>query len=326
METNYLHDDADRHLRNFTDFGKAKLRIRIFLENLSELFRPSAGRVQLTTSKPVEVKEIWGLYGGGKKRAGLCSALIHVLVIVLLFTVGSSIAEKTAKTIMGSDVTSIIAPYIPQAANKRGGGGGGGGDRSPLPASKGKLPKQALRQFTPPVARVNNPDPKLPMAPSIIVPPDIKLPDCPTCAIYGDPLTKLGPSSNGPGSGGGIGSGAGGGVGSGNGAGFGPGEGGGAGGGKFRPGGNYVPPELIHKLEPQYSDEARKAKLQGAVTLSAIVDALGNPSDIRVVKSLGMGLDEEAVKTVKQWRFKPGTQDGRPVSVRITVIVTFRLL
>jgi len=74
------------------------------------------------------------------------------------------------------------------------------------PASKGKLPKQALRQFTPPMAVVNNLNPKLTMEPSIIVPPDVKLPDCPTCANYGDPLAKIGPLSNGPGSGGGIGS------------------------------------------------------------------------------------------------------------------------
>jgi len=92
-------------------------------------------------------------------------------------------------------------------------GGGGGGDRSPLPASKGRLPKAALRQFTPPVAVYNNLNPKLAMEPSIIAPPDVTLPQI-NMSAYGDPLSKFGTPSNGPGSGGGIGSGSGGGVGS----------------------------------------------------------------------------------------------------------------
>src|SRR5439155_8621954 len=133
------------------------------------------------------------------------------------------------------------------------GGGGGGGDRSLLPASKGKLPKAALRQFTPPMAVVNNPNPKLIMEPSIIAPPDINLPQV-NMSQYGDPLAKIGPPSNGPGSGGGIGSGSGGGVGSGKGGGFGPGEGGGMGGGVFRVGGGVTAPALIFKVEPEYSE------------------------------------------------------------------------
>ena len=85
------------------------------------------------------------------------------------------------------------------------GGGGGGGDRSPLPASKGRLPKLAARQFTPPMAVVNNPNPKLIMEPTLVIPPDVNLPNV-NMAQYGDPLGKIGPPSNGPGSGGGIGS------------------------------------------------------------------------------------------------------------------------
>ena len=85
------------------------------------------------------------------------------------------------------------------------------------------------------------------------------------CPNYGDPLGKLGPPSNGPGSGGGIGSGNGGGVGSGKGGGFGPGEGGGVGGGVFRVGGGVTAPALLYKVEPEYSEEARKAKYQGTV-------------------------------------------------------------
>jgi TonB family protein len=205
------------------------------------------------------------------------------------------------------------------------GGGGGGGDRSPLPASKGKVPKVSLRQFTPPMAVVNNPNPKLTMEPSIIAPPDVQLPNV-NMAQYGDPLAKLGPPSNGPGSGGGIGSGSGGGVGSGKGGGFGPGEGGGVGGGVFRVGGGVSAPVLLFKVEPEYSEEARKAKYQGTVLLYIEVDPNGHATNIRVQRSLGLGLDEKAIEAVKKWKFRPGQKDGKPVTVAATIEVNFRLL
>ncbi len=106
-----------------------------------------------------------------------------------------------------------------RSRSSRCGGGGGGGDRSPTPASKGRLPKPSLKQFTPPMAVVNNPNPKLVMDPTIIAPPDTPLPNV-NMPVWGDPLAKIGPPSNGPGSGGGIGSGSGGGVGSGKGGGI----------------------------------------------------------------------------------------------------------
>ena len=143
---------------------------------------------------------------------------------------------------------------------------------------------------------------------------------------YGDPLSKFGGASNGTGSGGGIGSGSGGGVGSGKGGGFGPGEGGGYGGGVFRVGGGVSAPTLLFKVEPQYSEEARKAKFQGTVTLYIEVDPSGRATNIRVVQSLGLGLDEKAEEAVKQWKFRPGYKDGKPVTVAATIQVNFRLL
>src|ERR1051325_11693654 len=116
------------------------------------------------------------------------------------------------------------------------------------------------------MAVVNNPDPKLTMEPTIIAPPDVNLPNV-NMSQYGDPLAKIGPASNGPGSGGGIGIGKGGGVGSGKGGGYGPGEGEGFGGGVFRVSGGVTAPQLLHKIEPEYSEEARKAKYQGTVLL-----------------------------------------------------------
>jgi TonB family protein len=85
-------------------------------------------------------------------------------------------------------------------------------------------------------------------------------------------------------------------------------------------------PSVLFKVDPGYSEEARKAKLSGEVLLSVVVDSEGRPQDIRVVKALGMGLDEEAIIAVRQWRFNPGRKDGNPVNVRATIAVNFRLL
>src|SRR6476646_7280730 len=249
----------------------------------------------------------------------MMSTGFQVLFAVMLFTVASSKAvQDTVKEAIHLTSPIDLAPPEAPVKPKTMQGGGGGGDRSPLPASKGKLPKQALKQFTPPMAVVNNLNPKLTMEPSIIVPPDVKLPDCPSCANYGDPLAKIGPLSNGPGSGGGIGSGSGGGVGSG--------KGGGVGGGVFRVGGGVTAPALLFKVEPEYSKEARKAKYQSTVLLYVQVDPSGKAVNIRVLHSLGLGLDEKAMEAVKKWKFKPGVKDGKPVTVEAQIEVNFRLL
>jgi protein TonB len=156
-----------------------------------------------------------------------------------------------------------------------------------------------------------------------VVPPEMKLP---TIGALGDPLSKvIGPPSNGTGSGGGIGSGSGGGVGSGTGPGVGPGHGGGYGGGAYRVGGGVSAPKALFAPDPEYSEEARKAKYQGTVVLWLVVSADGKPQQIRVQRPLGMGLDEKAVEAVKQWRFEPARKDGQAVPVMINVEVNFRL-
>jgi TonB family protein len=208
---------------------------------------------------------------------------------------------------------------------KRDLGGGGGGDRSALPASFGKLPKAALKQFTPAVAVYNNMNPKLMMDPSILVPPDVALPQV-NSDHYGDPFSKSNVLSNGPGSGGGIGTGDKGGIGPGDGVGFGPGADGGFDGGRLRVAAGVTAPQLLHKVEPEYSEEARKAKYQGTVVLYIEVDATGHATKIHVQRSLGLGLDEKAIEAVKKWTFLPGKLNGKPVTVPATVEVNFRLL
>ena len=302
--------------------------------NLKDLLNPPKLPPLEVTSRPVAVKDIWGHYGPQKKSWAM-SLGFESLVVLLLFTVFSArtVQQKVAEFI--PLIAPDIAPYIPDMPPKqnRMTGGGGGGDRSPLPAPKGRLPKSSLKQFTPPMVVVNNPNPKLTMDPSLIVPPDVPLPQV-NLPNYGDPLAKIGPLSNGPGSGAGIGSGSGGGVGSGSGGGFGPGEGGGTGGGRyggfgggvFHAGGGVSAPVLLYKVEPEYSEEARKAKYQGTVVVYVEVDPSGRAVNPRILRSLGLGLDEKAIEAIRNWRFRPGYKDGKPVTVVATIEVNFRLL
>lgn len=319
--------NADEHLNRLLAPQLETPWFKSLILGVRDLIQPPQLPPLQVTSKPVAVKDIWGLYGR-KKRSSAYSVGIHCAVVVLLFTVASSKAvQQAAKDLTTTLIAPDIAPYVPKASPQKQtmGGGGGGGDRSPLPASKGRLPKPSLKQFTPPMAVLNNLNPKLPMEPTIVAPPDVALPQV-NMAQYGDPLAKFGPPSNGPGSGGGIGSGSGGGVGPGKGGGYGPGEGGGVGGGVFRMGGGVTAPTVLYKVEPEYSEEARKAKYQGTVVLYVEVDPSGRPRNLKVVRSLGLGLDEKAIEAVEKWKFRPGYKDGHPVTVAATIEVNFRLL
>jgi len=90
-------------------------------------------------------------------------------------------------------------------------------------------------------------------------------------------------------------------------------------------GGGVKAPKTLSNPEPEYSEAARKVGYQGTVVLWLIVQTDGQPDNIRVVKPLGLGLDDNAVESVRQWRFDPATRDGEPVAVQINVEITFRL-
>jgi protein TonB len=122
-----------------------------------------------------------------------------------------------------------------------------------------------------------------------------------------------------------MGNGSGSGLGSGNGSGLGPGSGGNYGGGLRRIGGGVSQPELTYKVDPEFSEEARKAKFMGIVLVNLIVDANGNPQNVHVLRGVGMGLDEKAVEAVKQYRFKPAREAGKPVAVELNVEVNFQI-
>jgi protein TonB len=122
-----------------------------------------------------------------------------------------------------------------------------------------------------------------------------------------------------------MGNGSGTGLGSGNGSGLGPGSGGNTGGGPKRIGGGISAPSLIYSVEPEFSEEARKAKFAGNVLVNLWVGTDGLPTHVHVIRPLGMGLDEKAVEAVKQYKFKPAMENGKPVLVELNVEVVFQI-
>ncbi|MGA8089442.1 MAG: energy transducer TonB [Terracidiphilus sp.] len=208
---------------------------------------------------------------------------------------------------------------LPVAA--KAGGGGGGGAHQPIPPTRGKAPEVAKVQMNAPqLVRLERP--KLAVEPT----EQVRIPDNPkmlNIGISNSPQIAL--ASQGNGSGSGFGSGLGGGLGSGHGIGAGPGSGGGYGGGLMNVGGGVSAPAVIHSVQPEFSEQARSANLQGTVALQLIVDAEGNPQNIRVTRHLGMGLDEKAVEAMRQYKFRPAMYQGHPVAVKIVVEIDFHL-
>ena len=250
----------------------------------------------------------------------MLSLAIHGIVIAVLILMSSHSTWRTGardSTRLAERSTRLIAPYTSR-------GGGGGGGRSPLPASHGVLPRLARHQFVPPSATPPEFKPALLMEATLVAPVESRIPDA-VLARFGDPLGRDGPPSDGPGTNGGIGAGSNGGIGDHSGPGYGSRDGGGVElSGGFS--GRITAPVVLYKVDPEFSEEARKAKYQGTVLLAIEVGEDGRAHGFRVLQSLGLGLDEKAIEAVSQWKFKPAMRNGRPVRAAATIQVNFRLL
>jgi len=298
---------------------------RVFWRNLRDLISPPKLPPLQVTSKPVPVKPLWA------KRnefsvAQTVSIAVHALIILLIVV---PFARKIMEPPVQASLQVVdISPYLSKLppGKDRAGGGGGGGERKPEPPTQGKLPKWSMTRITPPLMQPH-PNPQLAAEPTLLGPPDLKIPS-PNDPNFGDPLARMMSASGGPGGGGGIGTGEGGGIGSGSGGGLGPGSGGGTGGGAFRPGSGGVGyPSCLYCPEPQYSEDARKAKFQGIVVLEVVIQPDGHATNIKIVKGAGLGLDERALEAVRTWRFKPAVgPSGTPVATITDIEVNFRLL
>lgn len=238
-----------------------------------------------------------------------------------------------------ANLTPLQMPGLVKVSNHkdRSGGGGGGGNRENRPPSQGQLPFATLKN--PIVAPSPHPpaikNPSLPVVPTMQVQSDL-VPKPVDDIPLGMPTGVPGPPSAGPGQGGGMGTGKYGGVGPGDGTGYGPGSGYNTGGGPPSIGGlgNEVysikdgasGPVILSKLTPKYTREAQLDKIQGTVVIRAIFRKDGVVDDIKVVRGIGYGLDEEAIKAAAQIRFLPGKKNGQPVNVRAQIEFTFTLL
>lgn len=234
------------------------------------------------------------------------SFALHVALVVLLLLW----SVHPQLPLAPRAVTHIFAPLPDRAP------AGGGGMREIEPARKGVLPPHSPRVFTPPVVQRVDYHPPLVISPTIDAPPDLPL----KAGDFGDPH-GLGNMSAGIGGPFGIGDGKGPTVGRGEGPRYGDGAD-----GVYSQGHGVTAPVPIRTVEPEYSEAARKAHASGSVLVYAEIDPQGKPRNLRIVQSMGMGLDEKALDAVARWLFKPGMKNGRPVTVRATFEVNFRLL
>ena len=293
-------------------------------ENIQDVFFPKKLPPLELTSTPIPVPDRLAVkynpWAVGTATFVNGAILLLVLYLGARVVINQVIKPRQVTQIDVGDI-NLSTPKSAQTA----GGGGGGGSHDIVDPIKGKLPKIEKAPVTPPMVPILD-KPKLEMPSAIAVQQDIKLPDnaMPNIGVTNSANVTL--ASNGQGTGSGMGTGSGGGLGSGNGNGWGPGSGGNAGGGLFRIGGGVSAPVPIVSPEAEFSDEARRAKYQGVCLVSLIVDAQGNPQNPRVIRALGMGLDEKALEAVRKYKFRPALKDGKtPVPVMITIEVNFRL-
>jgi len=267
------------------------------------------------------------------RRVQALSIAMHVTLVVLIaapmltdFAGRSSEGAKVKQWVRFELPAGIRALTEPRAKPVQMHGGGSGGDREATPASVGRLAPFSHLVFAPPAVKPPL-DPRLAVTPNLLGPPELH-PPSPEMANWGNPIAPLMTDSSGPGHGGGIGTHCCGGVGDGDeGAGYGPGDTSGWGTGHPRAGKDgYGNPICVYCPQPNFSREAVEAKIQGSIFIEAVILRDGRPTQIRVVRGLGFGLDENAIEMVRKWRFRPATgPDGSAADVRMVIELAFRL-
>ena len=249
--------------------------------------------------------------GAGASVAAHLALIAVVLVIIQL-------APKVLPPEISEQLKIDMVAFLPIPGP--GGGGGGGGDPKPEPPRKAQV-EQKKDPISVPVQKAPDPTPEQPKEPPPLEP---LVPFTPMSAAE---MTLPGVVSQSATNTGGAGSGPGTGAGSGTGSGMGPGYGGGFGGGAYRPGSGITLPTVLREVKPAYTADAMRAKVQGSVWLECIVMPDGSVGEVKVTRSLDpiFGLDQEAIKAAKMWRFRPGMRQGEPVPVIITIELTFTL-
>jgi protein TonB len=239
------------------------------------------------------------------------AVLLNVAALVLLM-----VQVKThvlmAPKVQVAMLDELVPPPAPPKLQAM---GGGGGHPDAAPVSKGNPPKFAVEQLNPPKAPPLE-EPRVKIESTVDVDPNLKMAKT--------DLLNLG-MPNSPNVGTSLGNGRGAGLGSGNGSGIGPGSGGNMGGGVRHIGGGVAAPIVLFAPEPEFSEEARKAKASGNVLVYLQVDTNGRPMRVRVLRGMGLGLDEKAVEAVSHYKFKPAMENGHAVVVEMQVEVNFEI-
>jgi TonB family protein len=260
---------------------------------------------------------------GGAMGASVISHGALVLIILLIMRLAPE-AEHHAMLLERSP-NAIVWLAEPGA----GGGGGGGGNQQKEPPKKAELPGK--EKITVPVEKPPEIKPqeteKPPVEDKVNIPAVTMSAANETSPGLIESKEDASSTSQGTGTGGGAGTGSGTGIGSGQGSGLGEGSGGGTGGGVYRPGNGVDSPRLLRSVRPNYTAEAMRAKVQGVVRLEGVVMPDGSVGDVKVTRSLdqAFGLDQEAIKAAKQFKFVPGTRFGEPVAVLVSFEIEFTL-
>jgi len=254
---------------------------------------------------------------------GVHGALAVLAILLTIYGPSPNLSQPAQPDRLSKEIVWLNVPGP-------GGGGGGGGNRMKEPPRKIEMPGKD--KITVPAAKQPDITPAPPKAEPPKVEQSVTIPAM-TMATGAQVLpgaiegTAISTDSLGSGVGGGAGTGRGTGIGSGQGSGLGEGSGGGTGGGVYRPGNGVDLPRVLREVRPNYTADAMRAKVQGTVLIEAVVLPDGTVGQVQVVRSLDtvFGLDQEAIKAAKQWRFAPGTRFGQPVSVLVTIELTFTL-
>jgi periplasmic protein TonB len=275
---------------------------------LRELVLPNKLSPLVLESTPVVVVD--RMFEGRSYRSAGWAVVAHVFAVLM---VGFAATTKIHIAAPVKTVTTelVVPPQAPPKATEM---RGGGGQRGPTPVTKGTPPKFAEQQIVAPKAPPMT-EPKIRIEPTLEVQQDVRMASSvPQIGVASSPIVGMS-----------MGIGKGGGMGSGNGNGVGPGSGGNTGGGVRQIGGGVSAPVLLYQVDPEFSEEARRAKTAGNVLVNLWVDEKGNPTHVHVIRGIGMGLDEKAATAVKLYKFKPAMENGKPVMVEMNVEVTFHI-
>jgi protein TonB len=266
-----------------------------------------------------DVRQIFSGQAGSSRTRLLSGTVVHVLAVAALLLAARLIPDRVYRAVL-PDRVPLDLVYLDQLGP---GGGGGGGDRSPEPPPPAELKgpdRTSVPALTPPEPTPVEPEriPDTPLEPQLNLPLE---------ALAGAAQSRLGDLLGDAPTGRGRGPGDGDGVGSGRGPGIGNGDDGGTGDGPYQVGNGVLPPREKRRVDPQYSADAMKAKVQGTVLLAVVVQPDGRVGDIRVLRSLdqSFGLDTKAIEAARKWEFYPGTRLGKPVPVLVHIELVFNL-